>query len=164
MNLFIEKVKNEFGGSLLPGNRKTRRPLNTKMPHHLVLKATNSLVLLKNKIEVEHCLRTFAARLGIKIYDCAVHADHIHLSLGIPSREAYVRWIRAVTSVLVQKFKNLKWKLRPYTRIGQWGRGFARLRRYILKNRMEGEFIRESHQTVARFRQRLERKLPEQLP
>ncbi len=155
--LFREKIKTEFGGMLLKSKRREKRPLNFKLPAHLVLKATNSFLLVFKKSEVEAILRDYAKRMGVRIYDCGVHADHVHLSALFPTREAYVRWIRAVTSVLVQRFKGLKWRLRPYTRISQWGKPFARLKAYILKNRDEGDLILQAHDIVNKFADRYRR-------
>ena len=89
--------------------------------------------------------------MGVRIYDCGIHADHIHLSALLPDRKSYVRWIRAVTSVLVQRFKGLKWRLRPYSRVARWGKAFEQLKNYIWKNRMEGSLIVEAHEIVNRF-------------
>ena len=155
MNLFVVKTEVEFGGSLLRGKRKTARPLDSTKPIHTVLKSTNSLLLLKNRVEIEHILFTYAEKFAIKIYDCGIHADHIHLSLKIPNRRMYLRWIRAVTSVLVMRFKGLKWKLRPYTRVVAWGRAFRALKNYIWKNREEGSLIINAFELVESFKLRV---------
>lgn len=154
MNLFITKTEIEFGGSLLSGKRKTARPLDSTKPIHTILKATNSLLLLKNRVEVEHILVKYAKKFALKIYDCGIHADHIHLSLKIPNRRLYLRWIRSVTSVLVLRFKGLKWKLRPYTRVAAWGRAFRTLKNYICKNREEGSLIANAFEIMESFRSR----------
>lgn len=124
LNLFSDKKEVQFGGSLIEGKRKTARPFDSTKPIHLVLKATNPFVLLKYRSEVEKVLKSYAAKIGIHIYDVAVNADHIHLVIR-GRRDFYLRWIRAVTSILVRRFIGLKWKFRPYTRIGAWGRGLA---------------------------------------
>ncbi|HMN68428.1 MAG TPA: hypothetical protein PKC28_07800 [Bdellovibrionales bacterium] len=49
LNLFKEKRQIEFGGSLLVGKRRARRPIATKSPTHLVLKATTSFRLLRRR-------------------------------------------------------------------------------------------------------------------
>lgn len=150
-SLFIEKQRNQFGGSLLVGCRKERRPLSSKLPIHLVLKATDSVLLLRNKKQVEQILRTYSKKLGVKIYSLAVQYDHIHLAVRAMNRSVYVRWIRAVTSVLAQRLTGLKWKLRPFTRIASWGRDFIRLKNYILGNWREGNFIADAHARVDQF-------------
>jgi REP element-mobilizing transposase RayT len=151
LKLFKEKTKVEFGGSLNKGKRKEARPLNFKLPLHLVLKATNSFLLLKNKNKVEQTLRRYARRAGTEIYEFGVHADHIHVAAHFKARQSYLIWIRAVSSVLVQQIRGLKWRLRPYTRISAWGKAFNTLKSYIWKNRAEGELFVESHLHVETF-------------
>lgn len=151
MELLAHKTKASFGGSLLTGRRKERRPLNSKKAIHLVLKAKDSFLLLRNRDRVEEILRKYAAKMGIRIYDTGVHADHIHLALKAANRITYVRWIRAVTSVLVQKIPKLKWRLRPFTKIVSWGRSFRSLKNYIFWNRIEGDFIKKAHERVENF-------------
>jgi len=150
-SLFAEKFGNQFGGSLLAGSRKAVRPLSSKKPVHLVLKATSSFQLIKNKKMVEFLIFKYAHKFGIKIYEKAVHADHIHLAVQIPNRILYARWIRALTSVLVQKIQGLKWKLRPYTRVADWGRPFRQLKKYIFGNRLEGDFMAAANARVDHF-------------
>lgn len=150
-SLFTEKLVNQFGGSLLAGSRKTVRPLSSKKPVHLVLKATNSFQLIKNKKLVELLIYKYAQKFGIRVYEKAVHADHIHLAVQVPNRSLYVRWIRALTSVLVQQIQGLKWKLRPYTRVAEWGRPFRNLKRYIFGNRLEGDFMAAANARVDHF-------------
>jgi REP element-mobilizing transposase RayT len=149
--LFAEKSVHQFGGSLLAGSRKTVRPLTSKKPVHLVLKATNSFQLIKNKKLVEFLTHKYAHKFGIKVYEKAVHADHIHLAVQVPNRILYVRWIRALTSVLVKRIRNLKWKLRPYTRVADWGRPFRNLKKYIFGNRLEGDFMAAANARVDHF-------------
>src|SRR5688572_26507646 len=142
----------EFGGSLLKGKRKKQRPLSFKWPTHLVLKATNSFVLLKNKSQIEGLLESHCKKMGVKLFNSGVHADHVHLFLLFPNRKTYTSWIRGLTSILVQRFAGLKWRLRPYTKIIRWGNHFRVLKNYILKNKLEGEMIIEFFERVKGFR------------
>ena len=151
LKLFREQIQTEFGGSLNKSKRKVARPLNPKLPTHLVLKATNPFLLLKDKTKVEKVLRQQAHRAGVRLYDCGVHADHIHLAALFKTRQSYVRWIRAITSILVRQIHGLKWRLRPYTRISAWGKAFNNLKAYIGKNRAEGKMIVEVELVVGRF-------------
>lgn len=157
LNLFKEKIQREFGGSLLLGKRKAARPIDTKKSIHLVLKAKNSFALLRNKKTVEETLRKYAQKFGLTIYALGVQADHIHLEIKVPSRELYVRWVRAITSVLVSKIKGLKWKLRPYTKILSWGKQFQKVKRYIFTNQKEGEFLAQAIATADDYDKELER-------
>lgn len=154
LSLFNEIKVNHFGGSLLNGRRKTRRPFDSTKPIHLVLKATNPFVLLGHRHDVEMVLRKYAKKIGLQVYEVAVNADHIHLLIR-GRRELYLRWIRSVTSMLVRKFVGLKWKFRRYTRIGAWGRGMAILKRYMGKNRAEANLTIWAEERVTEFRRRI---------
>jgi REP element-mobilizing transposase RayT len=114
---FLKNYKKEFGGSLLVGKRKTQRPLSTKMPIHLVLKSSHSRLFRPDDLRLAHLFKKEARRFGIKVYDFAVNWNHIHFLIQIPSRESYVRFIRAVTSgiVVVLSHKFGREMTGPYT-------------------------------------------------
>lgn len=153
LNLFRDRTDLTHGGSKAKGKRKVLRPLSTKLPIHLVLKASDPFQLLRSTRVVEHTIQKYATKFGITIYEIAVQADHIHLSFKIPSRELYLRWIRAMTSVLVLKIKKLKWGFPPFTRIATWGQGFKHLTKYIQNNKTEGSFLLHAHERVDRYLQ-----------
>jgi len=153
--LFKEAANKTYGGSKAQGKRKTLRPLSTRLPIHLILKTRDPFQLLRNRETVEQTISKYSGKFGITIYELAVQADHIHLSIKIPSRELYRRWIRAITAVLTLKMKKLKWLFLPFTRIGTWGRDFKKLSHYILNNKAEGAFILNCHEQVDQFRTRL---------
>jgi len=153
LNLFEEKLTREFGGTLNKGRRKNARPLDTKRSLHLVLKCTNPFLLLRRRAEIEKEIYRMCRRFGLKIYRIAIQADHIHLSVRVPSRILYFRWIRGLTSSLVRKASGLKFALRPYSRIVSWGREFKAICNYIFANFQEGDFILHCHLRVERWRQ-----------
>lgn len=155
IDLLDAKIKSEFGGSLLKNKRKTARPLGIKKSNHIVLKAKNSWLLLRNKSRVSEILNKYAQKFGIQIYAFAIHSDHIHICFRVLSREAYKKWIRAVTSVLVQKITGLKFGLRPWSRIVEWGAAFKRVLRYIQLNNSEAELIMTALRTVEKFEERM---------
>lgn len=145
LKLFAEKTITEFGGSLLKkGKRKTKRPLDLNKSLHLVLKASDSYKLLRNKTTVEQVISKYSEKLDVKVYSMATNADHVHLNVKFKSRVQYVAWVRAITSVLVQRVAGLKWKLRPYTRILSWGKQFTLVQKYILGNQKEGELVQHA--------------------
>lgn len=148
LKLLIAKPKSEFGGSLLRGRRKSERPLSSKWVIHLVLKADNPHALLANSKAVKETLETYGRRFGLKTYGIVVHCDHVHLSIRIPSRALYVRWIRSVASVLVRRIRGFKWRFRPYTRTVSWGRAYKRLMAYLEFNQGEVNFILSAHKAA----------------
>ena len=99
---FLKDYKKEFGGSLLIGKRKTRRPLSTKAPIHLILKANQKAVFSPSNRSLQNLIRNTAKQFDIHLYDLAVNWSHIHFLIRIKSREDYVRFIRALSSLLSQ--------------------------------------------------------------
>lgn len=109
---FLKQYKKEFGGSLLIGKKKTRRPLSTKAPIHLILKSSRTKLFHPSNNDITRILKVDAKRFDLQIYDLAVNWNHIHLLIKIPSREAYIQFIRSVTSKLVAYFTNKAgWKI-----------------------------------------------------
>jgi len=155
---FQNDYKKEFGGSLLQGKRKSARPLSTKKPTHLILKCSGKSVFNPSNRKLEKLIRHQANKYGIKVYEVALNWSHFHLLIKLPSREAYVAFIRTVTSLIVSfvskskgfvskgngvnlKTKDLDLKsifdLRPYTKILSWGKQFQRVVEYVELNTLE---------------------------
>jgi len=141
---FLKDYKKEFGGSFLKGKRKSARPLSTKNPIHLVLKSTHARPFHPTSRKLEKIFRAQAQKYGIRIYDMALNWSHIHALITIPSRQAYLAFIRTLTSAIVgllsktagQSLKGL-FDLRPFTRILSWGREFRSVQGYLGLNQME---------------------------
>ncbi len=128
----------EFGGALLVGKRKSRRPLSTKKAHHVVLKATGGIPsLLRYRTSIDMVLQNFAKRFHVKIYKQGLEVNHLHLILKFNSIDDYKNFVRSVTGVLAKALK-LKWLYRPYSRIVEWGRAFKMATSYVLQNELEG--------------------------
>jgi len=155
LQLFKDSTDLTHGGSKSKGKRKTMRPLTSKKPIHLILKASEPFQLLRSTRTIEQTLKKYSQRFGITLHANAVQADHIHLSLTIPNRELYRRWIRTITSVLVTQIKNLKWRLLPFTRIVSWGRDFKHVCLYIRRNQAEGSSILSAQERVDNYREEI---------
>lgn len=145
---FLKDYKKEFGGSLLLGKRKSRRPLSTKHPIHLVLKSSGSSHFNPGNRKIELLIKNQAKKYGIQIYDIALSWSHIHMLLKLPSREAYMSFIRTVTALLVgmiaknkhftsRKLDKKTFDLRPFTKILTWGKQFKRVLEYHILNTLE---------------------------
>ncbi len=115
--LFTEKSQLSHGGSLALGKRKTARPLSFKCTIHLVLKTSCHSQILRHRSSVEVIVNRFSKRFGIRVYQLAVHTDHVHIHVKLNNRILYCRWIRAITSQLACQIKGVKWSLRPFTRV-----------------------------------------------
>jgi REP element-mobilizing transposase RayT len=140
---FTKNYKKEFGGSLLLGKRKSKRPLSTKHPLHLVLKSSYKGVFNPSNKSLRELIQKQSKRFGIKIYDYAVNWSHIHLIIRIKDRTDYLKFIRAITSIIALRAKEFDSKfdqvftLRPFTRILSWGRDFRNALSYQVLNQLE---------------------------
>jgi len=153
---FLKSYKKEFGGSLLVGKRKTRRPISTKHPIHLVLKTNGAKVFLPNQNWIQNLIRGECSRFGIKLYDFAPNWTHIHLLIRISKREDYIKFIRSLNSQIVLKLSKIKgekmkglFNLRPYTKIISWGRQFKRTLDYQILNQIESIGGKKARQEFA---------------
>ncbi|OFZ13601.1 MAG: hypothetical protein A2Z20_09705 [Bdellovibrionales bacterium RBG_16_40_8] len=131
---------NQFGGSLLLKKRKSRRPLSVKLPLHLVLCADVSKIgsFLRHNITIEKTLQKYAKQFGVRIYHKATVQNHLHLVLKFNHRLNYQCFIRAVTGVLAKKL-NIRWSVRPFSRIVQWGKDFKSIVKYVVMNELEAK-------------------------
>ena len=133
---FTKNYKKEFGGALLPGKRKSLRPLSTKHPIHLILKTSGKNIFNPGNRKIEKLIRGTAKEFGVKIYDLALNWSHTHLLIQISSRQGYVRFARAVGCRLEKM--GAKFALRPFTRILSWGKDLWGVKDYVKDNEMEG--------------------------
>src|SRR5689334_16867058 len=140
---FSKNYRREFGGSLLTGRRKERRPLSTKKPIHLVLRSDLSGAFNPGNRSLEQLIRRTAGRFGVRVYDLALNWSHIHCVIRIRNRESYNAFIRALTGTIARKIQISKryaekiFSLRPFTRILEWGRDFRNVLQYQIINQLE---------------------------
>mgnify|MGYP001605403745 FL=1 len=135
-----------FGGELNKGKRKAKRPLDLKKPLHLVLRLKTHMPFLFNPRDqkLRELVKAILLKHNIVGYEIIFNHSHVHFVLKLPTQEAYVRFIREVTSSLVRYFSGiLKRKLkdifsyRPFTRIVEWGRDFKNIIHYMQGNEIE---------------------------
>lgn len=141
----FQKNKAVFGGSLLKGNAKTKRPLDTKKPLHLVLSSEHSVSLRSPKVfgDVNLQVKKSAEKYGFRIYAFANVGDHLHILLRVTNRHLWAAFIREVTgriASLLRAFKNMTvWAHKPFTRVVQgWRKDFRNVKDYIWLNELEG--------------------------
>jgi REP element-mobilizing transposase RayT len=162
------KVPAFFGGEHIQGKRKSKRPLSTKLPIHLVLRASRSKVFRPGNQSLEKLIYRVAKESGIKIYEMALNWSHIHFVIKIHSRESYVKFVRVLNSKLalaVLKSSNAAnseklFALRPFTRILKWGRDFRNALGYLGLNLFEAAgWIRREKKQVTWRKPRMSQKL-----
>ena len=117
------------------GLRKSKRPLSSRHPIHLILKSAKHDLRARER-EIVAILNHFAAKFGIKIYGIVVNSDHIHAIIRLHHVKIYNSFIRSLTGTLTLKMK-IRWLARPVTRIANWGRDFRRLKLYLKLNWLE---------------------------
>ncbi|MEZ0390905.1 MAG: transposase [Pseudobdellovibrionaceae bacterium] len=151
-----------FGGELLKGKRKAKRPLSTKQPLHLILKACEKLVFPPGNLSLEKLIHNQARKFNVKIYELAINWSHIHTIIKIKERENYNQFIRSLCSILAAKVRAKKphlktlFTLRPFTRIISWGRDFKSLLNYLIINQMEARGLMSRPKKKSRARTSLQ--------
>lgn len=144
----FERPGTSFGGALLKNSHaKTKRPLDSKLPVHLVLRATESkLRLPKNFQIVGEVVNRVCKKHGVRIYRFANVGNHLHLLIKIRSRPSWAAFIRELTGRIAQK-THTKWTQRPFTRVvSGWRKAFKAAKDYVTFNVWEAEgFIERMH-------------------
>lgn len=164
----IKKEKSDFGGSLLKGKRKSKRPISTKKPMHLVLqseKAKGRFALAPSDQRLKMLAIKMAQKFGVKLYTCALNWSHAHLVIRVKNRRQYNSFIRALTGAMVLRLKAPKgfFTVRPFSKIGTWGRQFKNWLNYTEKNELQAWGIASSSkiggQTPTNLKKRAKEKL-----
>ena len=145
----LEKPGTCFGGSLLKGNNPNgQRPLESKLPIHLILKAKESRMRLpKHFGKIGKIVDSSCKRHGVKVYEYANVGNHLHLLIKIRTRRSWAAFIRELTGRIALATK-IGWLYRPYTRIvGGWRKAFQTMKEYIHLNWLEAEGFINRKQT-----------------
>ncbi len=164
---FMYDLRTEFGGSLLQNKRKTKRPLSTKHPLHLILKSSHTRLFNPANQRLQRLIRDQSEKFHVIIYDFAVNWTHVHLLIQIKSRKDYVKFVRSLCSLIASKIykavPNLEkiFTLRPFTKIVTWRRQFKSALNYQIINKLEsfGLIQRSRNKTVKKAYKRKESSL-----
>ena len=108
LNEYNKPVAKQFGGALLKGNPKEKRPLSTKSHLHLVLKSQkafgpNSMLAKAHIKKIDHVVRRQAVACGVKIYHFVNVGNHLHLVIRLQDRKLYRVFIRAVSGLIARQ-------------------------------------------------------------
>jgi REP element-mobilizing transposase RayT len=126
-----------FGGDLQKGKRKTKRPLSTKKPMHVVIKSAG-LVFAVRTWRHREALQKASIKYGVKVYGSVFNGNHVHMVVMFSAREHYVAFVRDLTSAFARIVDRVGVFLqRPFTRIVDWGRDFRNMASYLELNRIE---------------------------
>jgi hypothetical protein len=146
----FDKPKDIFGGSLLNGNNpKTKRPLETRFPLHLVLRAKKDGMRQPNAIKQVHdIVYKTAKKHCISIYKFSNSGNHLHMALRLTRLMRWRGFIKEVSGRIATLMRKLKvtepgesyWLHRPFTRIVRgWKQAYKTLLDYIELNILEAE-------------------------
>jgi putative transposase len=105
---FFRPAAKSFGGGLLKGNPKGKRPLSTKNPVHLVLKSkrafgSQSMLDQRHVARIDQLVRRQAKFCGIKIYHFVNVGNHLHLVLRVCDRRLYFKFIRSISGLIARQ-------------------------------------------------------------
>lgn len=160
----LNRPSDQFGGSLLKGNPKTKRPLDAKFPIHLTMRAQKSVMRLPKTIKVvSDCIDSVAKKYGVRVYKQANVGNHLHLVLKLHRKQLWAPFIRELSGRIAQRLEELLrlklpegfWKFRPHTRIVRgWKTAFRVALDYVFLNQLEaeGEISRREVKTLADYR------------
>lgn len=105
LHLFKSDLR-AFGGQLLHGKRRGRRPLSSKEPLHLVMRSSwcggggamggTSFLSPKNKQTIHNLIQRTAKIYGIRVYQVALMSNHLHVVLRISHRNSYKTFVRVL--------------------------------------------------------------------
>src|SRR5256885_229385 len=80
----FKKPNPAFGGSLLKGNPKTKRPLASKLPIHLTLRARQGGMRNQERFtSVNRLVDQVASKYGVRIYEYANVGNHLHMVIKL---------------------------------------------------------------------------------
>jgi hypothetical protein len=155
-SLFIPKTTKVFGGSLLKGNPKQKRPISTKHAMHLVLRSSLAIYnrsLLKHRSQVDRIIRNQAEKFGVRLYRYENVGNHIHLLVKTGHRFLLIRFLRSVSGLIARTVLKAErgtkrlgsneltalrfWDARPYSRVVEWGRAYKNMCDYMDKNKLQ---------------------------
>ncbi len=145
------------GGDLGRGLRKSRRPVVTNRPMHLVLRAEKargplSLLARSHAASVRRILMAVSRRHRVRVLESANVGNHLHLLIQAQTREGFANFLRrfscevalAVTGARKGRAFGRFWTGLAFSRIVEWGRALETVRHYIALNELEGRGIPKS--------------------
>ena len=143
----FKKPGDTFGGSLLKGNPKSKRPLDSRFSTLVTLRAVQGgMRSLKTMAPVDRMVYQIARKHGVRIYQYSNVGNHLHILVILSRVSRWAGFIRELTGQIAQLMKtylNLKaafWLYRPHTRIVRgWKKAYRIAKDYVYLNELEAE-------------------------
>jgi REP element-mobilizing transposase RayT len=146
---FFPKTKRSHGGTLAIGRRKNIRPIDTRSPHHIILKSNRA----KGKLSLVHhnkatisIIQKMAARFQVSIYERNVNFDHVHILARGKKRKNLQDFFRSIAALIAREVTGARkgkpfgkfWSYLIFSRIVDSGKkDFETTRNYIIQNELE---------------------------
>ena len=147
---FKTATRAEHGGAVRQGQRKLRRPFDSKNPLHIVLRSSRakgewSFSHVKNGRQIKHWVHQLARKNRVKVYRLANSGNHLHLLVKAETRADFQSYLRALTGIISRLVTGAKkgnpvgkfWDALAYTRVVKWGRDFKNVTYYLIRNELE---------------------------
>ena len=146
----MSRPRLEHGGDIGRGKRKESRPFSSRRPAHVVLRSSRatgpwSLRRRANETAVTEEIEQAARRFGIKVYEQAILATHLHMLCRARRRKDLQNFLRVVGGRIAQRVTGARkgqpclgfWDELAYSRVVAWGPDFRNVRRYVQQNQRE---------------------------
>lgn len=101
-----QKIRREHGGSLAVGKRRSRRPLNMRLSHHITMKSHHAIgkrSLFRHKKMILSLMKKNAFRFQVKVVEYAIQGNHLHMLVRAQSREGLQNFFRVIAGHSAQK-------------------------------------------------------------
>jgi REP element-mobilizing transposase RayT len=160
----------EHGGDVRRGKRKIARPLNTRLPVHVVLRSSRAKrewSMLRSAVaaRIRRTVHRQARRYDVRVYRYANVGNHIHLLGQARSRPAFQSFLRVVAGVTARIVTGARrgrpvgrfWDRLAYTRVVSWGCEFRCVGAYVQQNEDEARGLRPHERRVDNRRARKRR-------
>jgi REP element-mobilizing transposase RayT len=147
----LEKPKVAFGGHSFKTNAKSKRPISSKLPIHLVMRTDGRKFSMRKPRAfriVDRIVDQTAEKYRVRIYEFANVGNHLHMVIKLPHLREWAKFIRELSGRIAQEMQELRgpekgekfWIFKPFTRVvASWGKAYRDCCDYVILNRLEGE-------------------------
>lgn len=143
--LLFRAIPKVHGGKYARGRRKSARPIVTKRPMHLVMRAEAargrwSFLRKENAQKIRTLVSAFGKRWQVRVYEAGNGGNHLHLLVRGQTRAGIRSFLRALSGAIAMAITGAKkgnplskrfWDKLVFTRIVEWGRAFEIAKDYV---------------------------------
>jgi hypothetical protein len=146
----LTRARRKHGGEIRKGKRKEARPFHPKLAVHLIRKSSRargswSMLHPSHKGRVYWLVESKAEKHGIRVHQSANVGNHLHLLIRARSHASFKRFLRELSGAIAQTITGATkanpqkfWDGLAFSRLVTWGRDFAGVQAYIIRNLLEG--------------------------